>query len=99
MLTIKNILKLQGLELGVDTLRVQTINEFDDRYSIWLSNRLNIELDREPHYKNGHFTYYKIHIGTYASNAMTEFVLTDMFDTVGKMRDTLVYMIEKYITK
>jgi hypothetical protein len=56
-------------------------------------------LDRKPHYKNNHFTYYKIHIGTYASNAMTEFVLTDMFDTVGKMRDTLVYMIEKYITK
>jgi hypothetical protein len=48
MLTIRTFKKLEGLVL-MDGLNVESIFEFNERYSIWLSDGTNIEIDREPH--------------------------------------------------
>ena len=50
MLTIRTFKKLEGLVL-MDGLNVESIFEFNERYSIWLSDGTNIEIDRDRHWK------------------------------------------------
>ena len=98
MLTISGYKKLEGLVLK-DGLKVETINEFDDRYSIWLSDKINIELERKVHWENHRYRYYKTYIGTFASNAMCEFVMTRTINRLDRMKAHLIYIHEKYINK
>jgi hypothetical protein len=94
MLTITTYRKLEGLVLK-DDLKVKSIYKFEDTYSIWLSDKTNIELDREPHWKSSTVTYYKMYIAG-GTTAMTEFVLADTINTLDRMKDYLIYIHDKY---
>ena len=99
MLTISTYKKLEGLVLKFNRgeLIVQSINEFNDRYSIWLSDNTNIELDREPHWKSSAVTYYKMYIAG-GTTAMTEFVMIENINTLDTMAEHLIYIHDKYKT-
>ena len=97
MLTISGYKKLEGLVLK-DGLKVESIFEFNERYSIWLSDGTNIEIDREPHWKSSTVTYYKMYIAG-GTSAMTEFVMTRTINRLDRMKAHLIYIHEKYITK
>jgi len=58
MLTIRTYKKLEGLVLK-DGLQVTRISELWNAYSIWLSDNTNIELDRDIHWENNNYRYYK----------------------------------------
>ena len=97
MLTIRTFKKLEGLVL-MDGLNVESIFEFNERYSIWLSDGTNIEIDREPHWKSSTVTYYKMYIAG-GTTAETEFVTIKTINTLDRMRVLLIYIKEKYKTK
>ena len=97
MLTIKTYKKLEGLVLK-DGLKVESIFEFNERYSIWLSDGTNIEIDRDRHWKGGNYTYYKMYIAG-GTSAMTEFIMTETINTLDRMAKHLIYIKEKYKTK
>ena len=97
MLTLKTYKKLEGLVI-VNTepmLIVTTIYETDDSYSIWLSNKANIELESGIHKTLGRATYYKL---WYSKNGKDdiEFVTTEMIDTLAKMKGIIKVINEKY---
>jgi hypothetical protein len=96
MLTIRTYKKLEGLVLK-DGLKVADMLELKDRYSIWLSDKTNIEIDREPHWKSSTVTYYKMYMaGKGTTNAMTEFVTIETINTLDRMKDYLIYIHDKY---
>ena len=97
MLTISTFKKLEGLVLK-DELKVESIFEFNERYSIWLSDGTNIEIDREPHWKSSTVTYYKMYIAG-GTSAMTEFIMIQTINTLDRMVKHLIYIHEKYINK
>jgi hypothetical protein len=97
MLTIRTFKKLEGLVL-MDGLNVESIFEFNERYSIWLSDGTNIEIDRDRHWKGGNYTYYKMYIAG-GTTAETEFVTIKTINTLDRMRVLLIYIKEKYKTK
>jgi hypothetical protein len=97
MLTIRTYKKLEGLVL-MHGLNVESIFEFNERYSIWLSDGTNIEIDREPHWKSSTVTYYKMYIGG-GTPAMTEFIMIETINTLDRMVKHLIYIHEKYINK
>jgi len=97
MLTISTFKKLEGLVL-MDGLKVESIFEFNERYSIWLSDGTNIEIDRDRHWKGGNYTYYKMYIAG-GTSAMTEFISIKTINTLDRMREQLIYIKEKYKTK
>lgn len=94
MLTIITYKKLEGWVL-TNELLVQSINEFEDRYSIWLSDKTNIELERIPHWKSSTVAYYKMYIAG-GTTAMVEFVLVDTINTLDRMKAHLIYIHDKY---
>ena len=94
MLRIENYKKLEGWVL-TNELLVESINEFEDRYSIWLSDRTNIELERIPHWKSSTVTYYKMYIAG-GSTSMAEFVLVDTINTLDRMKAHIIYIHDKY---
>ena len=98
MLTIRTYKKLEGLVLK-DGLKVADMLELKDRYSIWLSDKTNIEIDREPHWKSSAVTYYKMYIGYTGSTAETEFITIESINTLDRMAEQLLYIKEKYKTK
>ena len=97
MLTIRTFKKLEGLVL-MDGLNVESIFEFNERYSIWLSDGTNIELDRDRHWMGGNYTYYKMYIAG-GTSAETEFITIYRINTLNKMREQLIYIHDKYKTK
>ena len=97
MLTIRTFKKLEGLVL-MDGLNVESIFEFNERYSIWLSDGTNIEIDREPHWKSSTVTYYKMYIAG-GTTAMAEFIVVDTINTLDRMAKHLIYIHDKYKTK
>ena len=97
MLTIRIFKKLEGLVL-MDGLNVESIFEFNERYSIWLSDGTNIEIDRDRHWKDGNYTYYKMYIAG-GTTAMTEFIMIRTINTLDRMAKHLIYIKEKYKTK
>jgi hypothetical protein len=97
MLTIRTFKKLEGLVL-MDGLNVESIFEFNERYSIWLSDGTNIEIDRDRHWKGGNYTYYKMYIAG-GTTAMTEFIMIGTINTLDRMVKHLIYIHEKYINK
>ena len=97
MLTINNFKKLEGLVLK-DGLKVESIFEFNERYSIWLSDGTNIEIDREPHWKSSTVTYYKMYIAG-GTSAMAEFIMIRTINTLDRMKKHLIYIHDKYKTK
>ena len=97
MLTISTYKKIEGLVLK-DGLTVADMLEFNERYSIWLSDNTNIELDREPHWKSSTVTYYKMYIAG-GTTAMTEFVMIRTINTLDRMKAHLIYIHDKYKTK
>ena len=94
MLTITTYKKLEGWVL-TNELIVQSINEFEDRYSIWLSDKTNIELERIPHWKSSTVTYYKMYIAG-GTTAMAEFIVADTINTLSRMKAHLIYIHDKY---
>jgi hypothetical protein len=97
MLTITTYKKLEGLVLKGELI-VQSINEFNDRYSIWLSDKTNIELERNRHWKGGNYSYYKMYIAG-GTTAMTEFVMIENINTLDTMAEHLIYIHDKYKTQ
>jgi hypothetical protein len=97
MLTIRTFKKLEGLVLK-DGLKVESIFEFNERYSIWLSDSTNIELDREPHWKSSTVIYYKMYIAG-GTSAMAEFIMIQTINTLDRMAKHLIYIHDKYKTK
>ena len=97
MLTIRTYKKLEGLVLK-DGLKVADMLELKDRYSIWLSDKTNIELERNRHWKGGNYTYYKMYIAG-GTTAMTEFVMIETINTLDRMKAHLIYIHDKYKTK
>ena len=97
MLTIRTYKKIEGLVLK-DDLKVESIFEFNERYSIWLSDGTNIEIDREPHWKSSTVTYYKMYIAG-GTTAMTEFIMVQTINTLDRMKAHLIYIHDKYKTK
>jgi len=95
MLTISTFKKLEGLVLK-DELKVESIFEFNERYSIWLSDGTNIEIERNRHWKGGNYTYYKMYIAG-GTTAMTEFIMTRTINRLDRMKAHLIYIHEKYI--
>ena len=98
MLTIRKYKKLEGLVLK-DGLKVADMLELKDMYSIWLSDKTNIELERNRHWKGGNYTYYKMYIGYTGSTAETEFITIESINTLDRMAEQLLYIKEKYKTK
>ena len=94
MLTISGYKKLEGLVLK-DGLKVESIFEFNERYSIWLSDGTNIEIDREPHWKSSTVTYYKMYIAG-GTSAETEFIMIGTINTLDRMKKHLIYIHDKY---
>ena len=97
MLTIRTYKKLEGLVLK-DGLKVADMLELKDRYSIWLSDKTNIEIDREPHWKSSTVTYYKMYIAG-GTTAMTEFIMIQTINTLDRMKAHLIYIHDKYKTQ
>ena len=98
MLTISTYKKLEGLVLK-DGLKVIRISELWNAYSIWLSDNTNIELDRDIHWENNNYRYYKMYIGYTGSTAETEFVTIETINTLDRMKKHLIYIHDKYKTK
>ena len=98
MLTIRTYKKLEGLVLK-DGLKVADMLELKDRYSIWLSDKTNIEIDRDIHWENNNYRYYKMYIGYTGSTAETEFITIESINTLDRMVEQLLYIKEKYKTK
>ena len=98
MLTIKTYRKLEGLVLR-DGLKVSRISELWNAYSIWLSDNTNIELDRDIHWENNNYRYYKMYIGYTGSTAETEFITIESINTLDRMVKKLLYIHDKYKTK
>lgn len=98
MLTIRTYKKLEGLVLK-DGLKVADMLELKDRYSIWLSDKTNIEIDRDIHWENNNYRYYKMYIGYTGSTAETEFITIESINTLDRMAEQLLYIKEKYKTK
>ena len=94
MLTIRTFKKLEGLVL-MDGLNVESIFEFNERYSIWLSDGTNIEIERNRHWKGGNYTYYKMYIAG-GTSVMTEFIMIRTINTLDRMAKHLIYIKEKY---
>ena len=94
MLTIRTFKKLEGLVLK-DGLKVESIFEFNERYSIWLSDGTNIEIDRDIHWENNNYTYYKMYIAG-GTTAMTEFIMIGTINTLDRMKKHLIYIHDKY---
>ena len=94
MLTIRTFKKLEGLVL-MDGLNVESIFEFNERYSIWLSDGTNIEIERNRHWKGGNYTYYKMYIAG-GTSAMTEFIMIGTINTLDRMKKHLIYIHDKY---
>ena len=97
MLTIRTYKKIEGLVLK-DDLKVESIFEFNERYSIWLSDGTNIEIERNRHWKGGNYTYYKMYIAG-GTTAMTEFIMIQTINTLDRMKAHLIYIHDKYKTK
>ena len=97
MLTIKTYRKIEGLVLK-DGLKVADMLELKDMYSIWLSDKTNIELERNRHWKGGNYTYYKMYIAG-GTTAMTEFIMIETINTLDRMKAHLIYIHDKYKTK
>jgi hypothetical protein len=97
MLTIRTFKKLEGLVLK-DGLKVESIFEFNERYSIWLSDGTNIEIERNRHWKGGNYTYYKMYIAG-GTSAMVEFIMTETINTLDRMKAHLIYIHDKYKTQ
>ena len=97
MLTIRTYKKLEGLVLK-DGLKVADMLELKDMYSIWLSDKTNIELERNRHWKGGNYTYYKMYIAG-GTTAMAEFIVVDTINTLSRMKAYLIYIHDKYKTK
>ena len=97
MLTITTYKKLEGLILK-DGLKVADMLELKDMYSIWLSDKTNIELERNRHWKGGNYTYYKMYIAG-GTTAMTEFIMIETINTLDRMKKHLIYIHDKYKTK
>ena len=96
MLTISTYKKIEGLVLN-DGLKVESIFQFNERYSIWLSDGTNIEIERTPHWKSSAVTYYKMYMaGKGTTNAMTEFVTIETINTLDRMQKHLIYIHDKY---
>ena len=99
MLTIRTYKKLEGLVLK-DGLKVADMLELKDMYSIWLSDKTNIELERIPHWKSSTVRYYKMYMaGKGTTNAMTEFVTIETINTLDRIKKHLIYIHNKYKTK
>lgn len=98
MLTITTYKKLEGLVLK-DGLKVADMLELKDMYSIWLSDKTNIELERIPHWKSSTVIYYKMYIGYTGSKAETEFITIESINTLDRMVEQLLYIHDKYKTK
>jgi hypothetical protein len=79
----------------MDGLNVESIFEFNERYSIWLSDGTNIEMDREPHWKSSTVTYYKMYIAG-GTSAETEFIMIQTINTLDRMKKHLIYIHDKY---
>jgi hypothetical protein len=94
MLTIRTFKKLEGLVL-MDGLNVESIFEFNERYSIWLSDGTNIEIDRDIHWENNNYRYYKMYIAG-GTTAMTEFIMIGTINTLDRMKKHLIYIHDKY---
>ena len=97
MLTISTYKKIEGLVLK-DDLKVESIFEFNERYSIWLSDGTNIEIERNRHWKGGNYTYYKMYIAG-GTTAMAEFIMIQTINTLDRMKAHLIYIHDKYKTK
>jgi hypothetical protein len=97
MLTLSTFKKLEGLALK-DGLKVESIFEFNERYSIWLSDGTNIEIERNRHWKGGNYTYYKMYIAG-GTSAMAEFIMTETINTLDRMKAHLIYIHDKYKTQ
>ena len=98
MLTIRTYNKLEGLVLK-DGLKVIRISELWNAYSIWLSDNTNIELDRDIHWENNNYRYYKMYIGYTGSTAETEFIKIESINTLDRMAKKLLYIHDKYKTQ
>jgi hypothetical protein len=98
MLTIRTYKKLEGLVLK-DGLKVSRISELWNAYSIWLSDNTNIELDRDIHWENNNYRYYKMYIGYTGSTAETEFIKIESINTLDRMKAHLIYIHDKYKTQ
>jgi len=94
MLTISTYKKIEGLVLK-DDLKVESIFEFNERYSIWLSDGTNIEIERNRHWKGGNYTYYKMYIAG-GTTAMAEFIMIQTINTLDRMKAHLIYIHDKY---
>ena len=94
MLTIRTYKKIEGLVLK-DDLKVESIFEFNERYSIWLSDGTNIEIERNRHWKGGNYTYYKMYIAG-GTTAMAEFIMIQTINTLDRMKAHLIYIHNKY---
>ena len=94
MLTITTYKKLEGLVLK-DGLKVADMLELKDMYSIWLSDKTNIELERIPHWKSSTVRYYKMYIAG-GTTAMAEFIVVDTINTLDRMKAHLIYIHDKY---
>ena len=94
MLTITTYKKIEALRLK-DGLIIESIIKCDDRYSIWLCDTTNIELERIPHWKSSAVTYYKMYIAG-GTSAMAEFIVVDTINTLDRMKDYLIYIHDKY---
>ena len=94
MLTIRTYKKIEGLVLK-DDLKVESIFEFNERYSIWLSDGTNIEIERNRHWKGGNYTYYKMYIAG-GTTAMAEFIMIQTINTLDRMKAHLIYIHDKY---
>ena len=97
MLTITTYKKLEGLVLK-DGLKVADMLQFNERYSIWLSDGTNIEIERIPHWKSSAVTYYKMYIAG-GTTAMTEFIMIRTINTLDRMKAHLIYIHDKYKTQ
>lgn len=96
MLTIQSYIKLSKIRLK-DGLIVESIHELEDSYSIWLSDKTNIELERKPHWQNGGNTFYTIwYVGPISTKVEKEAVMPEMINTIGRMREYIIYLYDKH---
>jgi hypothetical protein len=94
MLKINNYKKIEGLALN-GTLTVRDIYQTSDTYWIWLSNSVNIQIDREPSKRFERLSYYTVHYNPQSYNK-TEYVTNRMINTLAVMRMFIIYLNQKY---
>lgn len=96
MLTIQSFVKLSKIRLR-NGLIVESIHELEGSYSIWLSDKTNIELERKPHWQNGGNSFYTIwYAGPISTKVDKEAVMPEMINTIGRMREYIIYLYDKY---